>query len=85
MPGVTLPALGFYIYGPSLLAYHAEEVGGKKFSQPALAAFKGDFSRNHQVLAYRAFGDDDLAVVAGRKTLSIRVDDTGKTMISTPR
>lgn len=85
MPGLTLSPLGFYISGPGLLAYCAEEVGGMKLSQPTLAAFSGDLGKGSSISAFRAFGDEDLPVVCGRKVFHARVGDTCKTVYAVPK
>ena len=83
LPGVTLAPLGFLIQGHGFLAYHAQEIGGVKLSEPTLAAFKGSLKSGSSVSAFRAFGDVSLPVISGRKVLHLNVEETGKTVRKT--
>ncbi|MHB1457019.1 MAG: DUF5696 domain-containing protein [Armatimonadota bacterium] len=83
LPGVTLAPLGFLIQGPGFLAYHAQEIGGVKLSQPTLAAFKGSLKPGASIFAFRAFGDTSLPMISGQKVLHLDVEETGKTVSKT--
>jgi hypothetical protein len=79
LPGITLAPLGFWIEGPTLLAYCALEVGGTPYAEPTLAAFHGDFRPGRTIQVYRAFGDRAVRVLQGAGCTTISIGETCKT------
>jgi hypothetical protein len=79
-PGVTLAPLGFWIKGPQLLAYCALEAGGTQYTEPTLAAFRGDFRTGRTIRAYRAFGDEKVRAPRDGGYTTIAVGEACKTL-----
>lgn len=75
---LTLPALGFYIQGPNLVAYHASKVAGITLSEPTLIVWRYKLKGQAGLQVYRAFGEQRVPIPTKGKVRFCQAPEAGR-------